>query len=33
MAVGRLETIAVFLPVVLIAGAVVWYENNSRLEY
>jgi hypothetical protein len=33
MAVGRLETIAVFLPVVLIVGAVVWYENNSHNEY
>src|SRR5260221_4725764 len=33
MAVGRLETIAVFLPIVLIVGAVVWYGNNSRLEY
>jgi len=33
MAVGRFETIAVFLPVVLIVGGVIWYENNSRLEY
>jgi hypothetical protein len=32
MAVGRLETIAVFLPIVLIVGAVGWNVNNLRLE-
>jgi hypothetical protein len=33
MGVGRFETIAVFVPIVLIVGAVVWHENNSHQEY
>jgi hypothetical protein len=32
MAIGRLETIVVFVPIVLIAGAVAWTMNNTRLE-
>ncbi len=32
MALRPLETIAVFLPAVLIVGAVIWSVNNFRLE-